>query len=205
MKAKFVCLLSVGLTLSAAAQNSSAARLECTPQSEFVVSQVTFERATGLSPQEQATVKLRLFGRCFNGSNVSDTGATVIDAFQNAGYFRALVSDPLLRVLDASRSPKPVALIFDVDEGNQYKVREIEWIGVKAFTPEQIEEISPIRVEDIFNKSKVHEFVEGTKNLYQATGYINASITPEIKVRNPFGLELRFLIDEGPLSQSLSH
>lgn len=204
MKANFICVLSLYWTLAASAQNPSPDQHGCTPDSEFVVRDVNFEESISLSRQDQATVKLRLFGRCFDGSNVSDSGAIVLSAFQNAGYFRAFVSDPVLRVLDATRSPKPVALIFDVVEGHQYKVRTIVWSGIRAFTPEQIEEISPLKVEDIFNKSKVDEFVEGAKNLYRASGYVNASVTSEIKVRNPYGLEVHFFINEGPLFPSLS-
>ena len=201
MKARIICLLCVGLTFSAAAQNGTRSEPLCSAQNEFVVTEVIFE-AIHLPRQEQAGIKLQLLGHCFNASNISASGATVLDALQNAGYFRGYVSDPIVRVRDASRSPKPVTLIFDVVEGNQYKVREIEWRGVNAFTPEEIEEITPIRVEDIFSKSKVNEFVEGARNLYKARGYLSASIRPEIKCLTPRSLQVRFFIDEGPLSRT---
>ena len=200
MKATIICLLCMGLPFSAAAQNTPGNEALCSRQNEFAVIEVIFEDATHLSIQEQAMVKLRLLGHCFNSSNIADSGAIVLEAFQNAGYFRAYVSDPIVRVRDASRSPKPVALVFDTVEGNQYKVREIEWHGVKAFTPEQIQEITPIRVEDTFSKTKVDEFVEGTRNLYRASGYRNVSVKPEIKCLSAGGVQLQFFIDEGPLS-----
>jgi len=199
MKANAICVLSLILALSTSAQNASRNKPLCSSQDDFVVSEVIFEEANHLSPQEQAMLKLRLIGHCFESSNISDTGATVLTAFQNAGYFRAYVSDPIVRVRDAIRSPKPVALIFDVVEGDQYKVREIEWRGVKAFTAEQIKGITPIRVGDIFSMSKVDEFVEAARSLYRASGYLNASIKPEIKCLNPRAVQLLFFIDEGPV------
>jgi len=205
MKATIVSLVCLGLAFSAAAQNGPGNEALCSRQDEFAVTEVIFEDATHLSRQEQAMVKLRLLGQCFNSSNIGDSGAIVLEAFQNAGYFRAYVSDPIVRVLDASRSPKPVALVFDIVEGNQYKVREIEWHGVNAFTPEQIEEITPIRVEDTFSKTKVDEFVQGTRNLYRASGYLNVSVKPAIKCLSAHGVQLRFFVDEGPLSPTERH
>src|SRR3954464_859926 len=124
MKANAILVLSLIWTFSTAAQDASRNQPLCSSQDDFVVSEVVFEEANHLSPQEQAMLKLRLIGHCFESFNIAGTGATVLTAFQNAGYFRALVRDPIVRVRAASRSPKPVALVFDVVEGDQYKVRE---------------------------------------------------------------------------------
>ena len=75
MKANAICVLSLILALSTSAQNASRNKPLCSSQDDFVVSEVIFEEANHLSPQEQAMLKLRLIGHCFESSNISDSGA----------------------------------------------------------------------------------------------------------------------------------
>lgn len=99
------------------------------PSRQFVVVNVNLERAGHLSPAQQASVKLRVIGRCFDSANASELTHQVFDAYQNFGYFRASVSDPLIQIVDKSRYPEPVSLTFDVDEGRQFKVESVIWHG----------------------------------------------------------------------------
>ena len=134
---------------------------------QFVVSQVNLPMTTQLSSSEQATIRARLIGRCFDDQQVAELAGRVRDTLQSFGYFRATVS-PTIAVVDVSRHPQPVSLNLEVVEGARYKVREITWLGIKAISSEQIVPISQIRPEDILDMSKVRETLEAVRRLYAA-------------------------------------
>ena len=123
-----------------------------------------------------------MIGRCFDEQQLGELAGRVRDTLQTLGYFRAIVSDPTITVGDVGRHPTPVSLGFVVIEGSRYKVREINWLGIKALTLEQIVSISQIRPEDTLDTSKVQETVEALRRLYSASGYPAASIVPDYRV-----------------------
>ncbi|HEX8895319.1 MAG TPA: hypothetical protein VF783_18475 [Terriglobales bacterium] len=55
-----------------------------------------------LAPAQEADIKLRVIGRCFDDATASELSERVLDAFQSLGYFRARVQDPIVRVFDPS-------------------------------------------------------------------------------------------------------
>jgi len=191
----FVALLAVwfvGSPSIAAPQDS------CDKQ--FVVSQVNLPTTTQLSSSEQATIRARLIGRCFDDQQVAELASRVRDTLQSFGYFRATVS-PTIAVVDVSRHPQPVLLNLDVVEGARYKVREITWLGVKAISSEQIIPISQTRPEDILDMSKVRETLEAARRLYAAIGYPTASIVSEVQVQEAgHWVSLYFRVVEGAQS-----
>ena len=99
---------------------------------QYVVSQVSLPTTTQLSPSEQATIRARLIGRCFDERQLDELAGRVRDTLQTFGYFRASVSEPTMTIGEVSRHPNPVSLNFAVVEGARYKVREINWSGIKA-------------------------------------------------------------------------
>lgn len=122
MKNRIACVLLILVATSAFTQHKSSQAV-CPSQKEFIVRTVYFEQIH-LSKQEQATITQRLVGHCFNRTDMSDISATVFTSFRNFGYPRARVDDPIVRVLDETRSPKPVALTIDVLEGNRGRISE---------------------------------------------------------------------------------
>ncbi len=164
---------------------------------QFVVSQVNLPVTTQLSSSEQATIRARLIGRCFDDQQVAELASRVRDTLQSFGYFRATVSPAIVDV-DVSRHPEPVSLNLEVVEGARYKVREITWLGIKAISSEQIVPISQIHPEDILDMSKIRETLEAARRLYAAIGYPTASIVLEVQVHEAgHWVSLHFRVVEG--------
>ncbi|PYV68226.1 MAG: hypothetical protein DMG96_37045 [Acidobacteria bacterium] len=115
-------------TEAVAQRDCNSKQRDCNSK-QFVVSAVNLPPETHLSSQEQATVRLRLVGRCFDESQLTEATDRVRVAFQSFGYFRAKVLLPTVNVIDANRRPASVSLTFDVDEGMRYKVREITFLA----------------------------------------------------------------------------
>lgn len=175
----------------------AAAKLEaCVPQSDYVIWQVSLPAQTQLSAEQQSEIRLRLVGRCFDQSRISEMADRVRDAFQNFGYFHAQVAPPTLQVLDPRRHPVPVSLTFHVDEGRRFKVRSITWDGVHAFPAEQVWAFQPFRPDDVFDTSKVRDLLDAMKRLYESSGYSHFAITPEVQTTGGT-VELTFRVDEG--------
>jgi outer membrane protein assembly factor BamA len=168
----------------------------------FVVLGVSLPKTTQLSASEQAAIRARLIGRCFDDQQLGELASGVRDVLQSIGYLRAAVtvmgwdSD----ASDTSRYPRPVSLNVEVKEGARYKVRVIEVIGSTAISQEQFIALSQIQLEDFFDKDKMRETAEAVQKLYAARGYLNASIAPEVQILGPSAVRVRFKVVEGPQS-----
>jgi outer membrane protein assembly factor BamA len=178
---------------------TTAAQGSCDKQ--FVISQVSLPTTTQLSPSEQATIRVRLVGRCFDDRQLGELADRVRDTLQSFGYYCATVSEPTLTVVDVSRHPQPVSLNVEIVEGARYKVREISWLGVQAVSSEQVFSISQIHPEDILDTSKVRETLEAVRRLYAALGYPTASVVPRVEVHEAgHWVSLYFNVAEGAQS-----
>ena len=167
---------------------------------QFVVSEVSLPTTTHLAASEQAAIRARLIGRCFDNQQLAELASAVRDLLQSLGYLRAAVFEPSITASDTSRHPQPVSLNVEVKEGARYKVREIEVIGSTAISQEQFIALEQIQVEDFFDRNKMRETAEAVRKLYAANGYLNASIAPEVQFLGGLGVCVRFKVVEGPQS-----
>jgi outer membrane protein assembly factor BamA len=168
---------------------------------QFVVSGVSLPETTRLSRSEQAAIRARLIGRCFEDQEqLGELAGRVRDTLQNFGYLRATVSEPTMTIADASRHPQPVSLNVEFAEGPRFKVREIVWHGFRAVSSDQLMAVSQIQVEDVLDMSKVRETVAAVRKLYAANGYPKASIVPEVSFLGGVGVCVSFRIAEGTQS-----
>jgi outer membrane protein assembly factor BamA len=166
----------------------------------FVVLGVSLPKTTQLSASEQAAIRARLIGRCFDDQQFGELASGVRDVLQSIGYLRAAVtvmgwdSD----ASDTSRYPRPVSLNVEVKEGARYKVREIQLHGYKTVSADQIYALLQIQVEDFFDSNKMRETAEALRKLYAARGYLNASIVPRFDFLGGPEVCVHFYIVEGP-------
>ena len=192
----FVVLAFVGSCPIATAQDS------CDEQ--FVVSQVNLPTTTQLPPREQAAIRARLIGNCFGGQQVGELAEQVRATLQTFGYFRAIVSEPTVRIVDGSRHPQPVSLKVEFVEGARYRVREIVLSGMNALNSDQLFSLSLIRPGDVLDTGKVRETLETLRRLYVAVGYPKASIVSQIESaedgRHRHLMRVRFRVVEGSQS-----
>jgi outer membrane protein assembly factor BamA len=176
-----------------------------TPTPKYFVANVNLENPGHLSAEQQAMVKLKLVGRCFDDFSVSELLSPVQTLYQSFGYFQAAVHEPhRIRVLDETRHPAPVSLTFDVEEGPQFLLDVVEWWGVEAPSiQQQIWELTALKPGDVFDRSKVQEILAGVRRLYISSGYPNAIIASEVTVHPPRRVSLRFTVQEGAAPEVL--
>jgi len=191
------CSIAIPLFLSAFLTTRTFGQAAFDEQSDYVIWAVSFPNETRLSPDQQSTVRLRVVGKGCQQAQLGEILDRVRDAYQNFGFYWARVAGTL-EVLDATRRPSPVSLKLAVEEGPQYKLRQIQLQGVRVFTPEQIRSLLPMQLEEVFDTSKVREMLDGVKRLYVSAGYTDVTIVPEVKtMEHGNGLALFLTFREG--------
>ncbi len=164
-----------------------------------VVTDVRFTGFNDVPEAVQAELVGQFAGKTFRGSGwVDELEERTRIACQENGYFKANVEaklEPLLQ--DMSR--QQVAVNVSVEEGLQYRLKDIQVIGTKVFPPDQLRTLFPLQPGEIFNPAKIWEGLAASLRLYDEKGYIDFSPTPELRFDDDAqGIEVLITVDEGP-------
>lgn len=121
--------------------------------------------------------------------------------FYNDNGFKdfTILSDSVYRISDDR-----IGLVLKVDEGRQYFLRNINWVGNSVYRKEDLERVLNIKKGSVYNQSLILDRLNGTKgaqdavsSLYQDNGYLFSRLTPvEAKVEND-SIDLEIRIYEG--------
>ncbi len=97
-----------------------------------------------------------------------------------------------------------VGLMIKLDEGKQYFLRDINWVGNSVYRKEDLEKVLNVEKGSVYNQSHLADRLNGSSgaqdavsNLYQDFGYLFSRLTPvESKVEND-SVDLEIRIFEG--------
>jgi outer membrane protein insertion porin family len=153
-----------------------------------------------------------LFDRTYDASKLDEDKERVRQAYQDKGYYRATVLDTTVSLRDTGdnqRHPpfflrdkpgKRADIKIPVEEGQQYHLRKMTYVGVKLFrTPDVLtRQLFGMNDGDIFSTAKLRKGLENMKKLYGDFGYID--FVPEPSVDTVSGtnqVDLTLTADEG--------
>ena len=123
--------------------------------------------------------------------------------YQNNGYFKVLVKDPTLKIVDEDRAgiPGPWPLIgskhgkstnitISIEEGEQYRMGALKFRSSDpeqglVFKPEALARSFGLKEGDIFSTDKVRKALDTYKKIYGEYGYIEFVATPLTEVDDP--------------------
>jgi outer membrane protein insertion porin family len=124
-----------------------------------------------------------------------------LNKFYNDNGFKdfKILKDSLYAV-----SEDRVALMIMIDEGKQYFLRNVDWVGNSVYRKEDLEKVFNIKKGSVYNQSHILDRLNGASgaqdavsNLYQDFGYLFSRLTPvEAKVDND-SVDLEVRIFEG--------
>ena len=101
--------------------------------------------------------------------------ASIRDFYRNRGYLDAQVG----RQIDLSPNQQNATVTFDVDEGPQYTVGQIEVEAADLLPAKQVKMHMALSPGDFFSQKKLKDSQKALQNLYGELGYIEANITIE--------------------------
>ncbi|MBN2861632.1 MAG: outer membrane protein assembly factor BamA, partial [Bacteroidales bacterium] len=124
-----------------------------------------------------------------------------LTTFYNDNGFRdfEIISDSLYRI-----SEDRVGLLLKIDEGNQYFLRNVDWIGNSVYRKEDLERVFNVKKGSVYNQSLILDRLRGASgaedavsNLYLDYGYLASQLVPvEAKIDGD-SIDLEIRIYEG--------
>jgi len=145
----------------------------------------------------------RIFRRHVYTEEDLNLGLENLKAFyRENGYRDIRVLQDTVYVDDWRSGREGVMIDFKIDEGPQYRVRNITWEGNTVYTDEQLTQSLGFWEGDVFNEKKFEENLYMRRDdgditsLYQNIGYLFFEVHPEIQVVEEDRLDLHFDIIE---------
>ena len=123
----------------------------------------------------------------------------LIDKYNEFGYRDAIIlEDSVYRYDD-----KSVNVYMKIDEGRQYFIRDISWVGNTLYSSDFLDEVLQIEKGDVYNQKRLNKRLkedehEAITNLYMDNGYLFYQINPvEVRVEgDSIDLEMRMIEGE---------
>ncbi len=129
-----------------------------------------------------------LLPRTFDASKLDEDTERVRWAFQDRGYFRAQVVDPITHVRDAGglnpftlrpSKGKRIDILTSVEEGERYRLGGITFTGIKSnINPKALRTLFAEKDGDYFNRTLFSKGLEELRKAFGAQGYIDFTPQP---------------------------
>ncbi|MCB0309200.1 MAG: outer membrane protein assembly factor BamA, partial [Bdellovibrionales bacterium] len=98
------------------------------------------------------------------------------DFYRQHGYFRSVVN-PASVTLSPDR--RNIAIVFNLEEGEQYRFGKIDIDGELIKEREELEKLIESKEGEIANSTKLQKDVQSLTNVYADEGYAYANIVPQ--------------------------
>jgi len=169
-----------------------------------IIHKLSLSNVHAITPAEQQRIARDVLRGTANGfhQNESEFFDEIAERirweFQSLGYFKVLVNQPVVRVLGKNGERKIVDVDVSVNEGEQYRLKEIRFTPNSQSSAAELRAAFPIGDGDIFDRAKIGAGLEGLRQNYVQKGYVNFSAVPETEIdEGAHSISLNIDIDEG--------
>jgi outer membrane protein insertion porin family len=153
-----------------------------------------------------------IFAKAFDSTKLEEDKDRVRNFYQEKGYFTARALDHTVTMRDVgggkfrvplfymNKPGKRADLLVPVEEGREYKLNKINFVGMKLFrTPESLmRPLFAMSEGDVFSTAKLRKGLESMRKLYGQFGYIDFVPEPSFDIiPNSDKLDLTLNVDEG--------
>jgi outer membrane protein insertion porin family len=136
---------------------------------------------------------LYLLGGKYDPSTVPEDVAALKQYYHSVGFFDVKISEEQ-SVTDNRASVK---IAYQIEEGPRYKVRGIEFQGIRVLAEETLRDGMKLKAGDYFNERMLSRDVEGLLGKYGKLGRIFATVNPAPRfLEEPGTLDVVFQVDE---------
>ncbi len=114
--------------------------------------------------------------------------------YRGLGFFKAHVG----REYEFNEKEDRVSLVFHINEGPRYQVRNISFLGNKVYPDEAFATQRKLNGGDYFDQNKMNGDIGTVKDLYGSNGYVFADVVAELKFdEEPGLLDVIYQVSEG--------
>lgn len=150
-----------------------------------------------------------IFARTYDATKLSEDAERIRYAYQQKGYFKAIVQDPQTKIRDSKppvihfpgiqKAGKRVDITVPIEEGERFNLKEIKFSGNKAISNNAfLRTLFPMKDGEIFNVENVKKGLDNLRKAYGEYGYINFTPVPDTQIDDDKRLiTLNVDIDEG--------
>ena len=123
----------------------------------------------------------------------------LLEKYGELGYRDAVI---IYDSIASNRDENTVDVWLNIDEGNQYFIRNIDWVGNTVYTSDQLSAMLGMKRGDIYNQKKLGDRITGDEDaitkMYYNQGYVMCAVIPVEAniVEDSIDMEIRFA--EGP-------
>lgn len=134
----------------------------------------------------------------FVDTDYQDDLNRIIEKYNEKGYRDAkIVSDSVVPF-----DEKTVDVYLDIDEGKQYFIRDIQWVGNTIYPNDVLDLVLDMHPGDVYNqkylRKRLNEDDDALSNLYMDKGYLFYDLVPIEKDIAGDSISLEMRIVEGP-------
>lgn len=134
------------------------------------------------------------FGGDFDPEKVDADIDKLMAYYHGLGYWGCRVG----REVSYDQTGDDVRINFVIDEGPQFFVRDIAFVGYEKFSEADFRKDLKLKAGEAFNQGKLETDVNMVKDLYGGSGYIFADIQPDVRfLEEPAKLDIVYQITEG--------
>src|ERR1700733_4912185 len=171
----FLAFLLLANSVSAQSKSETPGQSVTPPESPtVVVDGVKIEGGTELTAEERTSIANSLEGETAHSDWLDRLKANATRQLQNDGFLDGTAEAKVepIRLLDGKEH---VAVLLALTAGPRYSIRNVYWAGASIFSTAQLENISLLRVGDVFRTSTLRDSESLLRQAFAARGY-NAAL-----------------------------
>jgi outer membrane protein insertion porin family len=162
---------------------------------------------SNLKPIKRTTFFRMLTRQTFNRDDYQEGLENLANFYKKNGYLDFRVKEDTVFVYDHNRRRKGVAIHLEINEGPQYRVRDVTWEGNTVYPDEILTESLGFEKGDVFNVEKydrnlnINQESSDVTSLYQNIGYLFMQIEKDIRFVEGDSVDLHFNITEDEIAK----
>lgn len=149
----------------------------------------------------------KIFGKkVFKEEDFIEGKTNILQAYRQDGFIDARITSDSVYIYDFKGDKQGVKVVVNIEEGPQYKVRNITWDGNTVYTDETLTATLGFDKGDVFDQqqfeTKTTFSIDGTDipGLYQNIGYLFFDLVPSIRKVGEDSLDISFEIFEDEIA-----
>ncbi|MEM7481834.1 MAG: outer membrane protein assembly factor BamA [Acidobacteriota bacterium] len=135
----------------------------------------------------------------YNPAGLEEDLDKVKTLYRNSGYKNVLLGEPEIRVdeVGGNEDKRRIFLTVPVEEGERWRFGEITIEGNETYSDQALLRVFQNKSGSWLKANLIDDGIESVTDLYKNTGYMFASIEPELRERDNNVADVRVKIDEG--------